>query len=395
MVGRALVARPLVHARWAVAGLFVLNAAAYANVVPRLPAIKADLALSNTALGTAVAAMPVGALLSGLASGGLIARFGSRQVAVACGVGFGFVLPLFALAPTWAALALCFFAFGLLDSLMDVSMNAHGLRVQRGYERSIVSAMHGLWSLGAVAGGVAGTAAAAAGVDLPWHLLTAGAVLVIASLLTRPWLLPGPDDLEREQPAPPGGLGRADRAAARRRLAVLGALVVVAAVIEDAPASWGAVLLRTELGTSAAVAGLVFIGFQSAMTLSRLTGDRLVDRYGAVAVVRGGALVATGGVGLGLAIGEPASVIVGFALAALGTGTLFPLVFHAAGNLPGVSTGHGVAVAAWMSRIGFLVVPPVVGLVGDAVDLRTGLVVVPVAALVVALLAPTLRDEHL
>jgi MFS family permease len=378
-----------------VAGLFVINAATYANVVPRLPAIKADLALSNTALGTAVAAMPVGALLSGLASGGLIARFGSRQVAVACGIGFGAVLPLFAAAPSWAVLAASFFALGLLDSLMDVSMNAHALRVQRGYGRSIVSAMHGLWSLGAVGGGVAGTLAAAAGIDLGWHLLTAGAVIVAASLLTWRWLLPGPDDLEREQPAAPGGLDRADRAAARRRLTVLGLLVVMAAVIEDAPASWGAVLLRTELGTSAAVAGLVFIAFQSAMTLSRLTGDRLVDRYGAVGVVRAGALLSAGGVGLGLAIGEPASVVVGFGLAALGTGTLFPLVFHAAGNLPGVSTGHGVALVAWMSRLGFLVVPPVVGLVGDAVDLRTGLLVVPAAALVVAVLAPTLRDEHL
>jgi MFS family permease len=388
-------ARPLVHARTAVAGLFVINAAAYANVVPRLPAIKADLALSNTALGTAVAALPVGALISGLASGGLIARFGSRTVAVACGTGFGVVLPLVGLAPSWGVLAATFFAFGLLDSLMDVSMNAHGLRVQRGYGRSIVSAMHGLWSLGAVGGGVAGTLAAGAGVGLPSHLLTAGAILIAASLATWRWLLPGPDDLERAQPATPGGLDRAGRRAARRRLAVLGLLVVMAAVIEDAPASWGAVLLRTELGTSDAAAGLVFIAFQSAMTLSRLTGDRLVDRYGAVPLVRGGALLAAGGVGLGLAVGEPVSVVVGFGLAALGTGTLFPLVFHAAGNLPGVSTGHGVAIVAWMSRLGFLVVPPLVGLVGDAVDLRTGLLVVPAAALVVAVLAPTLRDEHL
>ncbi len=392
---RAPVARTLVRARWAVAGLFVINAATYANVVPRLPALKADLALSNTALGMAVAATPVGALISGLASGALIARFGSRHVAVACGVGFGVVLPLFALAPSWAVLAASFFVLGLLDSLMDVSMNAHALRVQRGYDRSIVRAMHGVWSLGAVGGGVVGTLAAAAGIDLAWHLVTAGAVILGASLLTWRWLRPGPDDLAREQPAVPGGLDRADRAAARRRLTVLGLLVVMAGVIEDAPASWGAVLLRTELGASAAVAGLVFIAFQSAMTLSRLTGDRLVDRYGAVAVVRTGALLSAGGVGLGLAIAEPASVVVGFALAALGTGTLFPLVFHAAGNLPGVSTGHGVALVAWMSRLGFLVVPPVVGLVGDAVDLRTGLLIVPAAALVVAVLAPNLRDEHL
>lgn len=384
--------RRLVTARRAVSGLFLLNAVAYANVVPRLPAIKADLGLSNTALGAAVAAMPVGALISGPAAGWLVARFGSGRLAAACGVAFGLVLPGFALAPTWIVLAAVFLVYGAFDSVMDVSMNAHALWIQRGWGRSIINMMHGLWSVGSVLGGLAGALAAAWAVPLELHLLIAGAMIVVAAILTTRWLLPGHDPvdeealaLEDEEAGP-----RSSRSAARQ-LAVLGLIVVMAAVIEDAPPSWGAVLLRTELGTSAAVAGLVYIGFQSAMTVGRLTGDRVVDRIGEVAVVRGGGVLVAVSVSVGLLIGSPVSIIAGFTLAGLGAAPLFPLVFHAGGEVKGVSTGQGVAAVAWMGRVGFLIAPLIVGAVGDVANLRVGLVVVPVAGAVVALLAGQVR----
>lgn len=384
----------LVRARRAVSVLFIVNGAVYANVVPRLPAIKADLGLSNTALGTAVAGLAVGALVSGLAAGWLIGRFTSGRVAVTCGLALGVVLPGFAAAPGWAVLAAVYFVLGALDSLMDVSMNAHALRVQRAYAHSIVSGLHGLWSVGAVAGGIVGTAAAALDVPLGLHLLAAGAVTVVAAMWTRLHILEGPDDVERIEHQAQTEAAPDRRRRAGRRLALLGSVVLFAAVIEDAPASWGAVLLRTELGATAAVAGLVFIAFQGAMTVGRLLGDRVVDRFGEVAVMRTGGLATTAGAGAGLLSGRPWGVIAGFAVAGLGAAVLFPLVFRAAGNVPGVSTGHGVAVASWIARIGFLVMPPAIGAVGDATSVRLGLVVVPLAGLAVAALAGSVGNER-
>lgn len=385
--------RALRRARGAVALLFVVNAGAYANVVPRLPGIKADLGLSNTALGTAVAAVPVGALLSGLVAGALIARWGSARVATACGLGFAVVVPAISLASSWAALAGTFVVFGLLDSVMDVSMNAHALRVQRGYGRSIVSAMHGLWSLGAVAGAGLGSLAAGAGLGLRPHLVLAGGALGALTLAARRHLLPGPDDVERDLDAVVDTGGARDRPGRSLALTLtgLGLLLVLAGAVEDSPASWGAVLLRDELGASAGVAGLVFVAFQAAMTVGRLRADRLVDRFGSEAVLRAGSALIVLGATVGLLVGTPASVVAGFAVAGLGAAPLFPVVFHAAGNLPGVRTGHGVAAVAWASRLGFLVVPPLVGLVGDAVSVRAGLAVVPVAGLALLALAGTVR----
>ena len=381
----------LVAAHRAVGTLFLLNAVAYANVVPRLPAIKADLGLSNTSLGTAVAAMPVGALLSGPAAGWLVARIGSGRLAVACAVGFGVALPGFALAPNWAALAGTFAVLGALDSLMDVSMNAHALRVQRAAERSIINALHGVWSVGAVLGGAAGALAAAAGLALGSHLAVAGTLIVATALVVRHALLAGPDDLDRdaaEEPLPAARAATTDgRGRLRQRLAVLGLVVVLSAAVEDAPQSWGAVYLREDLGTSAAVAGLVYVAFQASMTASRFAGDRVIDRFGAEPVVRAGGLLTAVAVSAGLAIGTAPAVIAGFALAGVGTAALFPVVFRAAGEVPGISTGHGVAAVAWMGRVGFLVAAPLVGVLGDAAGLRVGLLVVPAAGLAVAALA--------
>lgn len=370
----------------------MLNAVAYANVVPRLPAIKSDLSLSDTALGTAVAAMPVGALLAGPLGGVLIARHGSKRVVLACGVVLGLIVPYLALAPNWPGLAGAFLVLGATDSLMDVSMNAHAMRVQRGYGRSIINSLHGLWSVGAVIGGVGGTLAAGVDLSLEVHLAVVGAVVVVVAASLRSWLLPGldphPDDVGADAANGPQPGGRRVQ-----RLLVLGVLVVLAAAIEDTPASWGAVFLRNELATAAAVAGLAYIGFQVFMTAGRLAGDRLVDRFGEVAMVRAGGVLIAAGMGMGLAIDTPVAVIIGFSVAGLGAAPLFPLVFNAAANVPGVSTGHGVAAIAWMGRIGFLLAPPIVGLIGDSISLRAGLTIAPAAGVVVAMLAPLLRTR--
>ena len=409
----------------AVSLLFVVNAGAWSNVVPRLSGIKVDLGLSNTALGLALACVSVGALAAGPAAGRLLLRWGSAGVATAAGLCFAALLPVIALAPVWAALAGALLAFGVLDSLMDVAMNTQALRVQRAYGRSIVNGVHGLWSLGAVLGAAAGSLAASAEVAIELHLALAGLVLGALTLLARPALLPGADDADREDAggaataadedltvaagATGGADGGADGAApspsasgrtrvvsrdAARRLVALGSLLVLAGAIEDSPASWGAVLMREELGTSAGAAGLLFLAFMSAMTVSRLTADRVADRWGPERMLRLAGIAIAAGTAIGLLVGHPVSAVAGFAVAGWGAGPIFPTVFHAAGNLPGVPSGHGVAAVAWASRLGFLVVPPLVGVLGDALTVQAALAVVPVAGAVLALLAGAVRHDR-
>jgi MFS family permease len=382
-------------ARAAVAGLFFVNAVLYANLVPRLPELKAQLGLSNSSLGAALAALPLGALLAGLSSAVLIRRFGSARVATSGLVLLGVVLWTVAVAPSWPALAAALLVAGALDAVVDVAQNAHGLRVQRGYRRSILNGLHGIWSIGAVAGGVLGSVAAGLGVPLSAHLALSAGVFGGLALLGHRALLPGPDAVDRAESSgagPPAVPPR--RRAALPALAALGLLAACGAFVEDAGASWSALYLRSELAAGAATAGLGFVALQVTMTLGRLTGDRVVDRFGQRRVVRAGGALTAAGMGLALAVPSVPTTIAGFALAGLGVATLVPAVYAAADALPGLPSGLGLTVINWLLRIGFLLSPPLIGVLADASSLRVALLTVVLAGLGALLLGRVLHGPR-
>ncbi|MFC7529631.1 MFS transporter [Actinoplanes sp. GCM10030250] len=390
------------YARAAVAAVFLTNGALYANVVPRFPQLKADLDLSNTALGAAIAAMPLGALLAGLLAAAAIQRFRSSRVASIGIVLLAAAMFLVAFVPNGFALAAVMFTAGALDAVIDVAQNAHGLRVQRRYGRSIVNSFHGLWSIGAVLGGLMGSAAAGLDVPLTLHLGFSAVLFSAVAIVALRFMLPGPDGADpapattdtgtaTAAPGTPGGKKWSGPAV--RMLAVLGVLAACGALVEDAGASWGAIYLRDELATGAAAAGLAFVALQVAMTAGRLTGDRVVDRYGQRTVVRTGGILTAAGMGLALAFPSLGTTLAGFALAGLGVATLVPAAMHTADELPGLPPGLGLTVVSWLLRVGFLLSPPLVGLVADQSSLRVGLLTVVVAGVVTAIFARVLVNR--
>jgi MFS family permease len=373
------------RARLAVGACFFVNAVLYANLIPRLPEVKTDLGLSNSSLGAALAALPLGALLAGMSSAVLIRRFGSARVASAGLFLLAAAVWGAAAAPNWALLAAALLFAGALDAIVDVAQNAHGLRVQRAYGRSILNAFHGIWSIGAVAGGLLGSAAAGLGIPLPVHLAVVGLVFGVPALFGSRAMLPGHDDTERDAddagPAPSAATTRSLRRAALPAMAALGVLAACGAFVEDAGASWSALYLRDELAAGAAAAGLGFVALSVAMTVGRLTGDRVVDRFGQRRVVRAGGALTAAGMGLALAVPSIPTTVLGFAMAGLGVATLVPAVYHAADELPGLPRGLGLAIVNWLLRIGFLLSPLLIGVVADATSLRVALVTVVLAGI--------------
>ena len=400
------------RARVAVAALFLTNGALFANLVPRYPEIKAGLDLGNATYGLAVAAFPAGAITAGLAAAALVRRFGSARVAVAGTVLTAAGLLLAGLAPALPLLVVALFAAGAMDAFTDVAQNAHGLRVQRRYGRSIINGFHALWSVGAVVGGGMAAAAIALGLPLGVHLAITGALFAVVALAALRWCLPGldgetPDAVAAEAVATPAGapagaepagtgaaLARASRG---RTAAVLAALVLVAVagtLVEDAGSTWAAVYLSGSLGAPATLAAAGFVALVGAQFVGRLVGDRLVDRFGQRAVARtGGALVALG-TGLARAFPSVPGTIAGFAAAGFGVATLVPAAMQQADELPGLRAGTGLTLVSWLMRLGFLLSPPIVGLVADATSLRTGLLVLPLAGVVVVLLAGVLAPRR-
>jgi MFS family permease len=171
-------------------------------------------------------------------------------------------------------------------------------------------------------------------------------------------------------------------------------IAIADAIIEDAGSSWATLYLQDSLGAPAALAVSGFVAMVGFQFIGRLIGDRLVDRFGERSVVRTGGLIAAAGMGAALAFPSVPGTIAGFAAAGFGVATLVPAAMHGADQLPGLRPGTGLTAVAWLMRVGFVSSPPMVGVIADATSLRVGLLVMPVAGLLVMLLAGALSPRR-
>lgn len=389
------------RARVAVGMLFLTNGALFANLVPRYPEIKASLGMSNATYGLAVAAFPAGAIAAGLGAAWLIRRFGSARIAVAGTILTAVAVMAAGSAPSVVVLVAALLLGGAMDANTDVAQNAHGLRVQRRYGRSIINSFHAVWSVGAVLGGAMAAGAIALDVPVRTHLVVSGALFALVSLVAYRLCLPGPDEADTAPAtgdAAPDVVDDAVRPRVGRHVGLtLAALVLIAvagALVEDAGSSWATLYLSDTLGAPAALAALGFVALVGAQFVGRMLGDRLVDRFGQRAVARSGGLLAAVGMGAALAFPTVPGTVLGFAAAGLGVATLVPAAMHEADELPGLRAGTGLTLVSWLMRLGFLASPPLVGLVADAVGLRVGLLVVPLAGLAAAVLSIVLAPRR-
>lgn len=198
-----------VLARWAVTALFAANGLTIAALAVRTPSLKIEHGLTTGQLGAMSALFGVAAVLSMQLAGGPAARLGSAWILRPATLVLPFALLGVGLADGPAALAAAMLFFGAVNGLVDVTMNAHAVAVERELGRPIMNGCHAAWSIGAVAGSVAGGAAAQAGLSLASHYLVVGAGLVVLALVAAPRLLPARatgDRAPRPTRTAPGGV---------------------------------------------------------------------------------------------------------------------------------------------------------------------------------------------
>ena len=385
-------------ARLAVSVLFFANGAASASILPRLPAIKSGLGLTNAEVGAAVAALPLGGLIAGGLAGILIARFGSGRVAAIAGTLDVLALAALGLAPSWLALAAAYFVMGMFDATMDASMNTHGVGVERVYGRSILQGFHGSWSAGCMVAGAVGALAAWAAIPVDVHLSVVAVVLAAAVVAAARGLLPAAvadarDSIEGEAEI------RIHPRNARHLLRVLlpvAMLGILCVVVQTAAATWSALFGTDVLGLAAGLAAVGYVLYAAAMTVSRMVNDRWVDGLGPTRFVRIGAtvsVVALVAVIASAPLHAPLLAFAGFAGIGVGTSPMFPVMVATAGSRPGIPAGYGVALTSWMVRVGLIVAPALIGAAADVLGLAMALWIPTAAAVAIWLLAPRMTGN--
>jgi fucose permease len=406
-------------ARVAVSACFGVMGVTGGAWVSRLPAVKEQAHLSDGGLGTALFAAAAGLVAGSLVAGPLVDRLGSRRVVMAGGTGYCLLLIAAGLMHSLAALAPLLAAAWFLTAWLDVGSSSQGVLVETAYGRPVFVSLHACYSLGAMAGSLAGGAFAWAGAGVLATLAAAGLTGAVAVVVAGRWLLPGggraaaradpaaaaadPGTAAGAGPAAaaadpgaaahdigaavasessgmpdadPGAAGGLRHRSVRRLILSLGVLGVCALVGEGAAGDWSAVFLRDNLGTSAGFAAVGFAAFSVTTTAGRLAGDRLAARFGAVRLTRSGGLVAAAGLAFALAGGSAlggTAAVAGFAVFGAGLSSITPQVFSAGGRADPGRPGRGLSLVVGSGYAGMAAGPVLIGAVAGVAGLPRAL----------------------
>lgn len=351
--------------------------------IARIPAVQENLALSVGALGLALLGGGLGSLLVLLPGGALVARYGSRQVALCVTLPACAALALLGLADNGATLFAALLLWGASAGVLDVAMNTQGSGIEQRRGRPIMSSLHGLWSLGSMGGAALAAVAAGLGISVRAQLVVAAPLLLVAMLVAGRQFV---DD---------DGGQRVRQAFAwpRGALLALAVLTFCAVGMEGAMYDWGGVYLRRVLDAPEVTAASAPTFFSAAMAIGRLGGDQLTMRVRAVVLARVCAGIAALGVGAIILVPVAGVVFGGLMAVGLGLSILVPLVFGAAGRSKNMPTGTAIAAVACLGYSAFLIGPPTIGLAAELVTLRGAFTILLVLAAMIAILAPALAFD--
>ncbi|MFJ5078441.1 MFS transporter [Streptomyces sp. NPDC088553] len=370
------------RARFAVAAVFCVHGSVTGSFATRIPWIQEHAGVSAGQLGLALAFPALGASVAMPLAGAVSHRFGARTALRGLLTLWTLALTLPSLAPNVWGLCAALFVYGATAGMSDVAMNALGVETENRLGKSIMSSLHGMWSAGALIGSAAGTVAAHLGGDARLHHLIAALVLTALGLVFCQGVL---DMRSTPDEEPPPRFSLPPKSAL-----IIGAIGFCAVFAEGASLDWSAVYLRDELGSSAGLAAASTTAFALTMTVARLAGDRVVDRFGAVRTVRVGGAVATLGGVLVVLAPHAAVAMAGFGLIGLGVAVVVPLAFAAAGR-SGPNPSQAIAGVATITYTSGLIAPSAIGGIADATSLVFSFGLVTLLALGLVVGAGVLR----
>ncbi|MET8897418.1 MFS transporter [Streptomyces albogriseolus] len=396
--------RSLLGARVATYVYFVLCGTLMGAWVVHIPAAEERVGISHATLGGLLVLLGLGAFAGMQVAGPLTDRLGARVVVPATAVlcGASLVLPGLARDPWTLAGALL--VFGACNGALDVSMNAHAVHVEKAYGRPVMSGFHATFSVGGVLAALVAAGATGAGVSPVATMAAIGGGSIVIALASVRALMPAApvaeeteETEETDEACAAGDVKRTSPAAARRsvtgRVWLLAVLALMVMLCEGAANDWSALHLRDVLGASTSTAAFAYGTFAAAMTTGRLLADRLVARFGSMAVLRHGATTAAVGITL-VALGPWMwTAFTGWALFGLGLAGGVPQLLSAAGHADPAAAGANVSRVAGLGYVGMLAGPAVIGWLTHLVDLNHTFILLALLCVTTAVGARVLRTE--
>ena len=353
--------------------MFLVNGFVVGTWIASIPGVQVSLAASATEIGIALLFAAAGSLVAMPITGQLLAHVPSKRLLIVTSLILPFLAPLPILAPSVPLLAVALFVFGAMNGAMDVSMNAHGVTLERSLGKPITSSLHAGWSVGGLVGATAVAIAVALGIPPQAEVIAAAAGIWVVALVAGRSI--GEGSIKTE------GAGRISLPS--RAVVPIGLLAIGAAFTEGGLADWAGIYLRQGVGSDASVAAFGYAAFSLGMVVGRAFGDGVRERIGSLRMTELGMVVVAVTVALLLLVQDARVALVGVAVAGAGVSNAIPQFFNAAGRIP--PPGPSLSAVFTMAYTAFLAGPPIIGVVADTFGLTLALGLIVVAAIAVAI----------
>ncbi|MBO9627288.1 MAG: MFS transporter [Microbacterium sp.] len=400
----ALTRPQFVRWRLAIFAIFLASGLSVATWASRVPAIKADLGIDNAQMGLLLLGMGISSIVGISTSPAVMARTGARLGMLVTMLCFGTGVALIGIGTnvlgSLPVVVVGLVLFGLGNGSVDVMMNVEATAIEQHMGKTILPVFHAFFSFGTVVGAGLGALAVQLGADVAVHAIIVAVVIAVAAVIC---FLNVPSREEALDPTPAEKPHWRDRmhvalAAWREpRTYALGVVMLGMSFAEGGANDWLALGVSEDHGAGPVAGAAALATFSVSMTVVRLFGGPLVDRFGRVIVLRILAITAAGGILLFILAPNTPLVFVAAALWGIGASLGFPLGMSAAADDPAKAAAR-VSAAATIGYIAFLGGPPVLGFISEHIGLLNTLyILVALAALsgLFSASARPLRDDEM
>ena len=357
---------------------FFLSGLCFASWASRIPTIKAFFSLNDAQLGSVLIIMPLAALVGTVASGWLVSRFDSRGPLLISFVCFALALIGISLVRTTFLLVLILALFSIAMRVLNIAMNAQSITLQGQFQKKIIGALHGIWSLGGVVGVLFSTILVKYGITIQNHFIIISAVTIVASVFAYKFSLTNDKSTTGNKLI----FGKPDVF-----ILYLGLLIFFAAICEGGMFDWSGIYFKDVVKENVFTYG--YLLFMICMAVSRFLLDRLLEKTGMPTMyIISGLLIA---IGILVAILFPNfwTALIGFCLVGIGVSAIFPMTYILAGQSKKYSPGMVISIIGTYAIVGMFIGPPLIGYLSHAFGLKyaffilmfCGLMLIPISQL--------------
>jgi MFS family permease len=363
---------------------FFISGFGYSSWASRIPTVQQQLDLNEAQLGSLLFALPIGLILTMPLTGRLLSHYTSRSIMIFGALAFNLVLFFLGLATVAWQFSIILFAFGSARNLLNLSVNAQSVGVQSLYNKSIITTFHGIWSLAGFAGATVGYFMVRLNIGLLYHLGAISLLLFVSSLYFYQYTF-------YDKPKP---TERKPFLILPDKYMLKFAIISFACMAcENTMYDWSAIYFDKAVHASNSTSTAAFVAYMVAMTGGRFAGDKMVAKTGIKNLLNYSGWFIFSGLLLAVVLPYTLTAGLGFMLVGLGVSCVVPLVFSIAGKSATLSNGASIASISTVGYLGFLLVPPFVGYIAQAVGIRWSFGIIALFGILIVWMVSKIKEE--